>query len=79
MCHTLAENLSAFFCAQRLYKKLTLREKTNLTEETSRKSNVEAVTWIMLGAFSQLYLENEEQGTQENNFKSSSLTRKKVR
>lgn len=41
----------------------------NLAEEISRQSNVEAVAWLLLGAFGQTCVENQEQRAQQNDLK----------
>ncbi|XP_023565619.1 nucleoporin-like protein 2 [Octodon degus] len=41
----------------------------NLTKEMSRQLNVEAVAWLLLGAFSQIYVDNQQQRAQQGDLK----------
>lgn len=38
--------------------------------EVSRQPNIQAVAWVLLGTFSQFYIENQEQMEQVSDFKS---------
>lgn len=41
----------------------------HIAGEISRQSNVDMVAWLTLGAFSQVYLENQEQRAQKSDLK----------
>lgn len=61
--------MSAFHsCLERLWE--TNVNLIYLVKEISRQSNVEVVALLMLEVFNQLYLENQEQKAQLNDFKS---------
>ncbi|XP_063116892.1 uncharacterized protein LOC134478699 [Cavia porcellus] len=63
VCYALAESLSAFFsCPETLPETETKGNGLiTLEKEISKQLNVGAVTWLLLGAFSQLYVANQEQ------------------
>ncbi|XP_063103001.1 uncharacterized protein LOC134475684 [Cavia porcellus] len=69
VCYGLAESLSAFCsCPETLPETETKGNGLiNLEKEIKKQSNIEAVTWLLLGAFSQLYVSNGEQRAQEDN------------
>lgn len=50
----------------------------NLAGEISRQANVKAIAWMLLGDFSQIYVENQEQKAQQNDLKHFEFGRKEV-
>lgn len=63
VCYSSAESLSAFCSCPGTLPDIELKGGglINLEEEISRQSNVEMVAWLLLRAFSHIYVENQEQ------------------
>lgn len=57
--------------------KIKAERLINLGEKLSRQPNAEAVTWLLLGAFSQTYVTNQGQTEQQDNLKHCEFSQKK--
>lgn len=66
----LSENLSTFFSWPETLQETEIKGSRliYLVEEISRQPDVEAVAWVLLGDYIQVYIENQEQNILFKNF-----------
>ncbi|XP_063111415.1 uncharacterized protein LOC106028966 [Cavia porcellus] len=69
VCYGLAESLSAFCSSPETLPETETKGNglINLEKEIKKQSNIKAVAWLMLGAFSKLYVSNQEHRAQQDN------------
>lgn len=62
------EKLSTFFLCPQSFKDTKNSDLTNLEQEISRKPNIQAMVWLQLHVFSQIYSANLRQKCEQNFF-----------
>lgn len=78
MCYSITENVCTFCPRPKTLGKTKIKRGrlTNLVEEISTQLNLQAVAWVKLADFSQVYDKNQEQTSWLNDLKRFKLPRK---